>query len=649
MNTAGVSSLRGELETQTSLDEDLEEQERQRWIEDGKQMWRQELGKRHLPDDFSDPAPHLTDLEKHRNRVRRDENREGTKIWDRNQMSSKEKESEGQGSRSRHGDRLSFESYDGGQNIPASTSNEEVRQQRPNSPTVQAREAGKQRRTGVLRGGHLETTNLAEARETTNVPKVEKETRLIRTPGVLTVEQAEMYARLASVGLRPKFVAPPAPVSQPASKESSFRYLGYHYTDEGDIILPFPIKRNMEGAPMMSVDGLVHPCAARPHEKESTAAESASMSQMGGARTGDMRERGGATRGKSGMVRGGKSTRGRASTRGGGAARGGCQTALPQQAPRGQFQRSSHLQGPSTLPMHDPSVMTGEDSHHVHSQMGEMERPPIDRVPQPLGPINGYVHSDGISQCRPSGFMPIPRSIPPPYAIPGKHLAGPQQQRPNLGQDQEDITISSMGPIPGTSYKFPSLEGDLIITEDRGHQRPFPNQAQQPPVVISISNSRMELPPPLFPYGQGRHGEYNMQTYMPPAAERDPQDSLPTPSQGPATMPRATPHLAESGAQQPLPTASQEPAMPPSAGSCSRQQIPTSPQRAQFLPRPATWPWVQPPHHEGRDGSQSGQVGQTVVQPLEEERASLPVQHSQPAIPGTAVIDFAPVAQNRPS
>lgn len=644
MKTTGLNSLREELETQTSLDEDLEEQERQRWIEDGKQMWRQGLGKRHLPDDFSDPAPHLTDLEKHRKRVRSD---------------FMGKESEDQRSWSQHGDRLSFGSYGGGQNIPASASNEAIGQQRPNVSTVQAREVVKQRRTRVptVRGGHLEATSLSEDQKTTNVRKVEKGTKLIRTPGVLTVKQAEIFARLATMGRRPEFIAPPAPASQPASKNPGFRSVGYQYTGRGDKIQPFPIKRSMKGDPILSADGLVHPWAAKPHEKVGTAAGSASMSQMQGAKTGDTSERGrvarggAATRGKGGMVRVGGSTRGRATTRGGGEARGGCQTALPQQAPPGQIRRSSNPQGPSTLPMHGPSVPRGQNSHHVHFQMGEMERPPIERVQQTSGPMNGHVHSNGISQGRPSGFMPITSSATPPYAIPGNQLGGPPQQRPNPVQRQADVTISSRGPTPGTSYTFPSLEGGLITAEDGGPRGPFPIQAQQSPVVVSISKSRMALPPSLFPYGQGRHGEYNSQTSMSPSADKDPQHSLPTPPQRPAMgLPRTTSQLAECGPQQPLLSPCQRPAMPPSAESGPQHQLPTPPLQPQLLPclatAPAPWPWVEPHHREGREARQM------VVPPLVEEeeggasRMSVPAQRSQLAVPGTAVIGFG-LAQDK--
>ncbi len=615
-------------------------------------MRRQDLGKGHLPDNFSDPAPHLTDLEKHRQRVRNllDENWDGTRNWHRVHMSSKEKGSEDQESWSRYGDRVMSGNYHGAQNIPASDSHEEAQQQRPNSPTAQARRVSQQQRAGVptLAGVHVEATDLGEAQHTVNVPKVEKGTKLIRTPGVLTVEQAEKFARLTSVGLRPEFVAPPAP-------DRGFRFAGYYYTSEGDIIQPFPTKRSMERDSMMSVGGLVHPRAAKPHEKVGTAAESASTSQSGGVETGDTRERGriargGAiTRGKGGMVRGGDSTRGRATTRGGGKARG-CHTALTQQVPSGQIQRSSNPQDSSTLPAHGSSVLRGDISHHVYLQTGEMERRPIEQVQQPLGPMNGHVYSDGIAQGRPSGFLPMTRSAPPPYAIPGDQVRGQQRSRPNSVQRQEDITISSRGPIPGTSYTFPSLEQGLRIAEDGVHQQALPVQAQQSPLTLNISNSRMPLPPPLFPYGQGRHGEYNMQTSMPPSAERDAWHQLPTPPQQFA-MPRATPQWAQSGPQQPLPSASQRPAMPPPAARGPQQQLPTPPLQPQILPSPATapapWPLVQFQYNGGRAGVQSGGAGQTAGPPVVEEGGSrvwIPAQYPQ-----RAVRDFGLVGQNRPT
>ena len=623
MKANGVDSLGESEETQTPLEEDPEEQERQRWIQDGRGLWRQELGKQDLPDEFGDPAPQLTDLEKHRKRVRilLDENSDGTRNWDRVPMPSKEKVSEDQEFWSEYGNRVSFGGYNGEHNMPASDPNDEAQQQRPNNTRT------------TLRGGHLKTTNLAKAQEDLaearedlakaqemdNMPKIENGTRLIYTPGVLTVEQAEIFAHLMSVGLRPKFVN---------VEKSAFQYAGHPYNHEGYRIQAVPTKRSTEREPMMSVDGPVPPWGAEPHDKVGTDVEPAAMAGSGGTQGGTTSGRGRAakggatTRARGSMGKGGGNTGGRATTRGGGEIRGRSQT---EQIRPGQTRRSSNPQGPSTMLMHGSSVTTGQNSRNVYLQGGETQRPSIE---QPTGIMNGHVQANGILQGRPSGFMPM-------TMIQGDQLQGPQQQCSVPAQSQQYPTITSAGPIPGTSYTFPLLEEACIpasLPQYRGHQQAFPIPTQQPPISH---------------YGAGRHGEYNLQRTMPPSAERGPQQSLLTPPQRPA-MSRATPPSRERNPHQFFSSPWQQPAipraMPALAGSDPQQSLPTPPQRPANLSGPATAPalgsCVQPNHHEGRAGSRSGQPIELSPREGGSQRAPL-VRHPQAAVSETGVVDFA--------
>jgi len=537
--TEGFDSLGEEQETQRSLEKVPREQERQGSTDDGNGLWKQEWGKRHLPDDSSDPAPHLTHLERQRKRVRivSDEHRDvATRSSECVQMRSGEKKSEDQESWSRYGDMVPFGSYN----------------------------------------GMHEASGVADAQGTYNVPKLEKGTEMIHTPDILTVEEAEIHAHLTSVDLT--FGAPPASDSEPVSQRTRSRYADDDAAKIGHRFRPFPIQRDTMGGPVMSVDGPVYPLGAELYARGRIAAGFATVSRSVVARTGSMRG-GTVNRGRGGMVRGGVSTRGRAVTRGCGEARGGCQTAL------GRIQRPSMRQVSLLLPSHSSSITGRQNKHNGHPQMLEMEQPPIDRGQKPLGPMDRHVHPQPIPQGQPSGFMPITVTAPPQSPTPR-----------NLFQRQGNVTISARGPVPGTSYTFPDIErriaSDARIVSDpqhegqHHHRKVFPVRPLQPSssrVVMGISKSRMVPPPSLVTRGRvGCEGgyEYDMRTSMPPLADRT--RGFRRPAMLPITA-QVVDSESENGLQQPFPSPSQQPAMPRSTEEGVRPSFLTPRQRIAML------------------------------------------------------------------
>lgn len=587
IRTEGFDSLGEEQETQGSLEKFPREQVRQEWIDDGHEVWKHEPSKRDLLDDRSDP-PHSTHLERQRKRVRivLDEHSDITRSPERVQMRSGEERFEDPQSRSRYGDMVSFGSYNGMQTIPASLGMGEVQQQLSNSPTVEAWQVLKRWRTGVpiVRGDHLETSNLAEAQETTDVPELAEGTGLIHTPDILTVEQAEIYAHLTSVD--PMFGAPPASDSEPVSQRTRSRYADDDGANKAHRFRPFPIQRDTMGGPVMSVDGPVYPLGAELYERRRIAAGFATVSRQIVHRTRGTRG-GPMIRGRGGMVRGGASTGGRAVIRGGSEARGGCQTTPLQKVLPSQIQRSSTPQVHPILPRHGPSLTRGKNKHIGQPQMLEMERHPVGRGQKPPGPMDRHVHSQGIPQGQPSGFMPLTMIAPPQSPTPRSLL-----------QRQDNVTISARGPVPGTSYTFPDIERRIardarIVSrpkhEGQHQQRVSPIRPLQPSsqAVMGISKSRMVPPPSLVTRGRvGRGGGYNIQASMPPLVDgtRGFWRSLPIRPRGPAMLQVVE---SENGPQQQLPAASQRPAMSPSTERGLQPSFLTTRQRIAMLETPS--------------------------------------------------------------
>lgn len=584
--------------------------------------------------EFSILTPPLSPLESHRKRVRLylDENEDGTRNWDRVHKLFKAKKSRAQ--------RDWYEpcGIDSSERSTKNSLDRTTHTSAAEKDTVlKSKEGPPQSRQDIVvprhRNGHDQSFDSSIDRKTTNVPKINGNQKLVKKPEELTVEQAEVVSYLESVGSRPKFVAMDRVDSKASSFSSAqpdpnlvaFEYNGSKYDNDGNKIQRSRTKRTDNSDPMKDMDGDVLPWGVDPSKQTDAAKPKLTGSKTESIRGSGRETKGAATtRGRGGTKTKSRILGGISITRGGGT-RGGRQTTQSQQAPSGHPQGSTKGQYQTETLVPKSSVPTGQSSHNGYLQDREMQEA---STGQGMQTMDRQVHVDAIPQGRPSGFMPAAMTAPAPCTIPEKHVRIPQGSYFVPPQRQGEVSISSAGPDPGSSYQYPSLEHDLShqsglgirmptpIQAERGPPLAFPIECQRPSVPSGLpSASRQQIPTMLYQTGGSwgnqdvNYGQRHISMMQMPAPrgqpmQRGPQQAYLNSPQGPASIPNPF-----------------------------------------EVPMPG--PYIVPNRHGMQMGNQAGQTTQTAMaQPMQGCSQMLhTAQHSRPAIAGTEVIDFESAAR----